>query len=481
MRSETALADMASHLAGASINYNAPGEMHLTLLVDDPNVLLPVPKLTHYTIEFLVGAERITFNGPTQIWTLDEEGYLTWPAGTTTGSGEGPYSVTATNVPYLAAVGDPPYSGPGEHPASGGAYWSFWTINDGPYTGQLVAYTMGGSGYGDTTVDSLGEGGGWEERFAGLVWDVDATETEAVYYGIDYLSLYQYVVDERFDPEAPDKPVDEGGSYYIASTGHPLDWNIREIILEQLNYAHDKDDSPVGFITVGETPPEMSYNRDLSDGIYSTLMSSFNFIVGLINSDRAGTGRNTRISVVPDATPGTYKVIVVYEPGDVLGEALEYGDLVQGYRVVQYGRNWATRANAVGRSRNGVKVEFYTYGGYADEFTLGRFSAPALVLETKDLFDLRRRTRQAALEDSFQTRQMGFGLKLGSFSPLGDFDVCDLVQVNILHGAVDTVSWNAASQGDGLWWIIGCTWESYDDGHWITNISVLPHYYQTCT
>jgi hypothetical protein len=104
-----------AHLAGASLNYNSPGEMHLTMLVDDPLVRIPKPKRTHYAIEF--------WNG------LD-----------------------------------------------------------------------------------------WEEIFAGMVWDMDATDTEVIYYGIDYLGLFQCVVDERFSPDGVDTLEPVGSKYSSKST-----------------------------------------------------------------------------------------------------------------------------------------------------------------------------------------------------------------------------------------------------------------------
>jgi hypothetical protein len=51
-------------------------------------------------------------------------------------------------------------------------------------------------------------GDGWREVFAGLMWDFDATDTDVVFYGIDYLALLDYVMDERFDSSNPDKAAE---------------------------------------------------------------------------------------------------------------------------------------------------------------------------------------------------------------------------------------------------------------------------------
>ncbi len=350
----------AAHLSGASINYNAPGELHFTLLVDDPYIGLPVPKETHYAVE-------------------------------------------------------------------------------------------------------IEENGSWVERFSGLIWDVDATETEAVFYGIDYLGLYQYVVDERFDPDEPEVPVPVGSKY--------VNKDMRQIVTLALTYARDKTDSPVGFIKIGDIPLAM---RDAGkiDAIYSTLTNVLDFVVGIIQSHREGSGIYTRISVVND---GGWKVVVENDPGEWREDlTLEYGELAQGYRIMKFGPQWATRANVVARDRDGIKVSFKTEVGGASETKYGNINMAAAIVETKDKKDLQRRAKQMAMDAAAMPRKIGVGLKLGSWSPLWEFNICDTIQVDIAHGAVDTMTWNP----NGYWVIVGCSWETYDDGHWITNVSLIPDHIQ---
>ena len=377
----------AAHLAGASLNYNAPGEMHFTLLVDDPNIGVPQPKKTHYAIEFE----------------------------TSPGSDE------------------------------------------------------------------------WVEVFAGLIWDMDATDTETVFYGIDYLACLKLVIDERFDPATPTKPVESGGSYYVAKNGgHTLKWIIRE----QLYYALNLENSPVGFIKYGSIPDALDKFKIW--GIYSTFQSSLDFIIGLINSYRAGSGKYTRLEVVrvtddPRWPDGTYKFRVVNDPGEARPESgLTYGSLVQGYRVVPFGPNWGTRVHLIGRNKDGKKVTYSTQHGATLEAEWGRVSTPAVIVETEDSNDLTRRTLQAAVDAAALGRQIGVGLKLGSYRPLEGYDLCDWVPVDIEHGSVNTLAWGSDSFGaelvdgsgvpvsSGMWTIIGLSWESYDDGHWMTNVQLWP-------
>ena len=377
----------AAHLAGASLNYNAPGEMHFTLLVDDPNILVPKPKKTHYAIEF---------------------------------------------------------------------------------------ETSPGSDV-------------WVEVFAGLIWDMDATDTETVFYGIDYLACLKLVIDERFDPAAPQKPVEKGGSYYVLKPGgHTIKWIIRE----QLYYALNLENSPVGFIKYGSIPDALDKFKIW--GIYSTFQNSLDFIIGLINSYRAGSGKYTRLEVVrvtddPRWPGGTYKFRVVNDPGEARPElGLAYGSLAQGYRVVPFGSNWGTRVHLIGRDKDGKKVTYSTEHGATLESEWGRVSTPAVIVETEDQNDLTRRTKQAAVDAAALGRQIGVGLKLGSYRPLEGYDLCDWVPVDIEHGSVNTLAWGSDSFGaelvdgsgvpvsSGMWTIIGLSWESYDDGHWMTNVQLWP-------
>ena len=368
----------AAHLAGASLNYNAAGEMHFTLLVDDPNINIPQPKRTHYAIEF---------------------------------------------------------------------------------------ETAPGS---DT----------WVEVFAGWVWDVDATDTEAVFYGIDYLAAFKYVTDERFTSAGNiDLPVEKGGSCYSNNK------TIKQIIIEQLNYAVSQPNSVVGFIKIGTIASELGSYR--ISKIYSTFRQTLDFVVGLINSYRAGSGKYTRIQVVKDGDG--YTLQILNDPGQARDtQILRYGQLVQGYRVVPFGTTWASRVNLIGQDKTGANVTYKSMHGAALEEEWGRISQGATMVQTQDAEDLQRRANQAAVDAAALGRQIGVGLKLGSFRPLEGYDLCDWVPVNIDHGAVHTQIWGNDQFGaelvdgsgtpisSGYWSITGLQWESYDDGHWITSLSLWP-------
>jgi hypothetical protein len=359
----------AAHLAGASLGWNAPGEMHLTLLVDDPNILVIKPKQTHYAIEFY-------------------------------------------------------------------------------------------------------RGGAWVEVFAGLVWDMDATDTEVVFYGIDYLALFGYTWDERFDPKKPKKQA-PAGSFYVKKT-------ITEIVTAQLTYAISQPDSLVNFITLGAIDPM----NEKIEGIYSTMQNTLDFVLGLLNSHRAGTQKQTRLSV--KKLFGVYVVMVEDNPGiDQDAFSISYGDLAQGYRVIPFGTDWASRVNMIGRDRAGSNLLYRAESSAVDQGEWGRIGQAPVMIESVDAADLKRRALQAAIDASRLGRQISVGTKLGSFAPLENYDICDNVPVIINHGAVQTQNWGSDAFGadppadpsgvDAAYWtILGLTWESYDDGHWVTSPTLYP-------
>jgi hypothetical protein len=361
-----------AHLAGASLSYNSPGELHFTMLVDDPLVSIPKPKRTHYAIEF--------WNGST-----------------------------------------------------------------------------------------------WEEIFAGWIWDMDATDTEVVYYGIDYLAAFQAVVDERFDPASPDR-AEPTGSYYSKKS-------TKYMCQKLLQYAIDAQDSPVGFITLGDIAGEMELAPVWS--FYSTFGDILNTVVGLIDSYRAGTGIQTRIKVIKSGDK--YKVVIENDPGqarDDLKLVYEPGGLVQGYRVIPFGVDWASRVNVISKDKKGIKVNYESVSGAADQAEYGRVTQGVIFIETEDLEDLRRRAHQKAVDAGAMGKRISVGLRTGSYRPLEGFDINDWVPVDIRHGGVNTLEMDShvfGAEGEdpstlasGYWTIRGVTWESYDDGHWITGLSLFP-------
>lgn len=300
-------------------------------------------------------------------------------------------------------------------------------------------------------------GDGWRDIYNGLVWDYDATDTDVIFYGLDYLALFDQLVDDRFDASAPDKGYIDGGSKYNNVT-------ISGIINDQLTRAIGLTDSPVGFITVGTID---SMGEQVT--IWSTFTTCLQFCVGLIDSHKQGSGKRTRIYVYRDGS--TWKVGVNDDAGTTRDNLrLRYGELVQGYRVVPFGQGWSSRSNVIGRNLNSAQV-FYkssTAPGI-DPAVWGRFDGVQILNNIDDDNDLRRRAKQQAVAASKLGRQVGLGIRSGLLLPRNGYDVCDALPVAIQHGVVDTDRF-----GSGYWIVYGIAWEGGDDGSSTVILTLQP-------
>jgi hypothetical protein len=307
----------------------------------------------------------------------------------------------------------------------------------------------------------LYQGDGWREVFAGLVVDFDATDRDVVFYGIDYLGLLDFSVDEAYDPSNVDRPAESGGSKYITTNFNSINY----IVTDQLLRARTAANSLVGFITTGAIA---AMTETLTS--YSTYQPTLNYIVGLLDSHRSGTGKYTRLSV-QKKTGGGYEWVVQDAPGIVRDNLrMRYGELVQGYRVKPFGSDWASRIAAVGRDQTGVKVRYQTKTGPGiDEAIWGRWARPMFFDGLTDANDLTRRTSQAATAAGKLGKDVGLGLRSGVLQPRDGFDVCDVFPVDIEHGSVSTDAF-----GSGYWVALGITWVVTQKGDSTTILTLRP-------
>lgn len=310
------------------------------------------------------------------------------------------------------------------------------------------------------------QGDGWREVFAGLVDDFDATDQDVIFYGKDYLALLDACVDDRYDPSNPDKAAESGGSKYVTDGQNSIGYIVRD----QLVQATGKANSPVGFIGIAQSEATLEALMAETVTIYSTYQQVLPFISGLLNSHRAGTGKRTRISV-QKTTAGGYQFVITDDPGQVRDNLrLAYGELVQGYRVVAFGSGWGTRVDAFGRDKDGLIVRYdsQTAPGI-DEAVWGRWSTVKFFDGITDANDLKRKTKQAAVEQSKLGRQVGLGLRSGVLQPRDGYDLCDIFPVSIEHGPVST-----AAFGSGYWVAVGITWTAPQQGDLNTVLTLLP-------
>ena len=366
------------------------------------------------------------------------------PDGVTKTTGRGPGRVVAVIEDAMNVGASLLYNSPGE---------AHWTL--GPNHPQTAVIEPKQTHYSI----EFHTGEAWREVFAGLVWNVDATDRDNVFYGIDYLALLDRSVDTRYKSSNADTDYSNGGSKYSAKT-------IRTIVVNQLQQAQKRANSPVGFIEVGNID---AMNETVT--VYSTYQPTLNFVGGLLDSHRAGKGISTRISCQKTSSGG-YVWTVQDNPGVLRSNLrLRYGEMVQGYRIKPFGDDWATRVDAMGRDKDGIKVRYSSKSAPGiDEKVWGRYDYPTFIDGISDGNDLDRRTLQMVTGLSRLGKQVGIGLRSGVLQPRDGYDLMDRFPVEVVHGAIDTSRFGH----DGEWVCVGITWQALQRGDLNTTLTLVP-------
>jgi hypothetical protein len=311
----------------------------------------------------------------------------------------------------------------------------------------------------------------WVEKFAGILNDFDASEEEVVFHGIDYLGLPSLAVDERKN----------GETAAVISAGHEgtggskySEVDISVIIRDQLFHGKNQANSTFGFISIpnnGTTGWSAMSEKVSLQTPYSPILGT---ITGLLESHRAGTGRRSRLMVVRTAE-NTYAWRLFDNYGkDRKDLRLEYGGLVNGYRLVGFG-DFGTVVLGLGRAREGVKV-LYASGSSTQKVdgqdmsaVFGRISKTAVWQDLYDETDLKRRVAERAMQVGKIGKRTALALRVDGLRPFDGFDLMDSVPVVINNGPVQTDHY-----GSELWTIWGVAWKLYPDGHEDITLTVLP-------
>ena len=318
-------------------------------------------------------------------------------------------------------------------------------------------------------------GESWREVAAGYITDFDANDSDVVFYGQDYMAVLGRQIDERFnkkgaaDAKAQLWPTAGKGAKYI-------NYTIKQIIADQLDRSIHDIGSPLAFFTRATMP---AMNDPIN--IFVSFKERLPFIAGLIDSHRQGSGRRTRLYAKKISSPKTgassYQWVVKLEPGrDRPNIRMEYGGLVQGFRVIPFGE-FGTRLNAIGKLYNSSRLD-YTIArtvapagedkGWYEE-TYGRFARATTYEDISDRNDLVRRAKQQLQRLTRVGKQLALNLRPSSFAIKDGWDITDSILVDIRRGVVDT-----GRMGSGYWTVWGWTWELKPDGHELVTLSVLP-------
>jgi hypothetical protein len=373
-------------------------------------------------------------------------------------------------------------------------------------------------------------------EFSGLITDFDADPETATFYGTNYLGLLMTAVDERYDPTKGADIAAPTGSKY---TNQTVDYVIRDQLTYHKGVANGPvgfiNIGPLSAIaervtiysTYSEALPFITglidshkqgtgkearfYCRPVATAGNTTLASAAavgatnikvasvtNFAVGDVFSlgdndvhqittvgtaGAAGTGISFSVGLVSPHLVGEAVIEVAWEWAlvdswghDRLNIALEYGSLLNDFRVVALG-DFATRVLAVGQKRGEVQVYRAVGGqppgmatGGLDESVWGRTAKTAFFPDIVDLNDLQRRANENAAQLSKIGKRMALAIEADVLAPFDGYDLGDSIVINIVRGVVDTSRYGS----QGLWTIYGLEWRYHPDGHTDLNLTVLP-------
>jgi hypothetical protein len=302
--------------------------------------------------------------------------------------------------------------------------------------------------------------------FHGLITDFDADSDTVTFYGTDYLGLLQTAVDERYDPNQPEKAASGsggGGSKYIDKT-------IDYILKDQLAYHRGQANSPVTFISVApvarfDALPERAT-------IFATYSQCLPFIVGLLDSHKQGTGKQVRFYVRPtDNTFTAFEFSLKDNWGvDRPDIRLEWGQIITDFRVVALG-DFGTRVLGVGQKRGEVKV--YRAVGTAtgmNEADWGRRAQTRFYQDIIDQNDLQRRVNEDAAQLAKVGKRIALAFKVDALTPFDGWDVGDNIVIDIRRGVVYTLGYGSG----GYWTILGVEWRFSPDGHTDMTLTFSP-------
>ena len=298
--------------------------------------------------------------------------------------------------------------------------------------------------------------GNWFDIHNGMIVDFDAGDNDIVVYGYDYMGVLSRSIDTRFPAFGTNEEADHahGGAKYKNEL-------ISEIIKDQLTQARTQKDSPLAFIRLG-----VIEGLDPRIHILSAFKQRLYFIRGLIDSAREGAGNRTRLKPRQDPSQwGRWEWDLRKTPGHERNNLkLSYGGLLQNFRVIAMGTDYATRAHGMGTSPSNTKPRYFVHpsAGSSDFLTstFGNLQRVEIFQDLDDENDLKRRVKQMLKESSKVGQRINMAIRVHGINPWDGYDLTDQIPIDIDYGVVNTEAY-----GSGYWTIWGLEWRLFPDGH----------------
>ena len=314
--------------------------------------------------------------------------------------------------------------------------------------------------------------GRWKMLAAGLLYDFDARENDAIFFGMDYLGLLSWSIEAAKQPsnnhkkKMGTKVSSLSGSRYFKKT-------IKYIIKDQLRRARYQDsNSPVKFIShslgiIGDFSTKVT--------IYASYAQRLDFIRGLIDSHKGaiatgGGERRSRLRVRYRKDKHQW----VFDALDAVGSdrdniRLMYGSVLQGYNVIAMGE-YANLIYGSGHEPNKLKPHFAKASAPGvSQSDWGSIGSARFWPNITDNQDLNRRSRAEAIKASRIGKKVALGIRVHGLGIWDGYEILDNLPIDIDDGAVDT-----GNYGSGYWTIWGGEYRVFPDGHDETTLIVRP-------
>jgi hypothetical protein len=295
---------------------------------------------------------------------------------------------------------------------------------------------------------SESSGNAWTTLGWGLLDDYDASDRDTVWYGSDYLSLFDGSL----------TAID--ASY--STTIHSIINAEALAAIRQSGTTAISPNSRLGFITIGNIG-----TTSTTAALKSAYQGRLSFMRTACQVLQAGTSTRPIMSIsTPSWSAPNFTFDFYANKGtDQLAINLEYGALANGYRVRGGYGSVATHIKAIGQKLDGANIMYSSQTSLAAA-TYGIIESPRVFTALPDQTALDNLTVTEAKRMAQINRDLALSIRSSTLPPLQGWAIGDSVPVTIKRGPV--------SIDHALYTIWGYEWIGHRNGSETTRLILQP-------
>jgi len=268
-------------------------------------------------------------------------------------------------------------------------------------------------------------GSAYDEIFNGLVTDMDATPDEVVFYGENYLNLLQTTIDNNLVTYSNQ----EIGSIFSAEFSNAISGD-------------NTQQGRLGFMTVGTVN-----TTGQSTTVISAYTPRLDFLKGLADIVSSNT-TSLPVFYISRTSPFTFE-FRSHRSTTREEILLEYGGLVNDFRYIPYGPEFATYVRGIGQKREGATV-LYSTQTWASESEFGHIARAKVYIDVVNQTALDRMVKKDARKYGATGQRVALALRVNGLAPWDGYDLGDKIRIKISRGPVEV---NQLYTLSGLEWI----------------------------